>query len=106
MDKRGFEKLNEQRKKAELPLFANPRNAAAGSLKQLDPAIVAQRPLGVVFHRTGATEGVDVHRHSKIFPLMHIPGLPAPEVSWRADAVAQIFEAIHELDHIRRHVPY
>ena len=39
MDKRGFEKLNEERKKEGKPLFANPRNAAAGSLKQLDPTI-------------------------------------------------------------------
>src|SRR5206468_12403233 len=46
MDKKGFEKLNEERGKAGLPLFANPRNAAAGSVKHLDPKIVAQRPLG------------------------------------------------------------
>src|SRR5437762_9186071 len=50
MDKRGFAKLNEERSKAGLPLFANPRNAAAGSLKQLDPAIVAKRPLGILFY--------------------------------------------------------
>ena len=60
MDKRGFEKLNDERKKAELPLFANPRNAAAGSLKQLDPQIVAKRPLGVVCYGTGAIEGTEI----------------------------------------------
>src|SRR5438132_1186806 len=60
MDKHGFEKLNDERRKAGLPLFANPRNAAAGSLKQLDPAIVAKRPLGVVLYGTGATEGVEI----------------------------------------------
>ena len=54
MDRKGFEKLNDERKKQGLPLFANPRNAAAGSLKQLDPAIVAKRPLGIVFYGTGA----------------------------------------------------
>src|SRR5205807_1600864 len=53
MDKRGFERLNEERRRAELPLFANPRNAAAGSLKQLDSRIVAQRPLGIVCYGTG-----------------------------------------------------
>ena len=46
MDKRGFEKLNEERNAAGLLLFANPRNAAAGSLKHLDPKIVAQRRAG------------------------------------------------------------
>lgn len=106
MDKRGFEKLNEERKKAELPLFANPRNAAAGSLKQLDPAIVAQRPLGVVFYGTGATEGVDVDLHSKIFPFLKKLGLSATEKFWRADSVEKILEAIRELDRIRRDFPY
>ena len=106
MDKRGFEKLNEERKKAELPLFANPRNAAAGSLKQLDPAIAAQRPLGVVFYGTGATEGVDVDLHSKIFPFLKKLGLSATEKFWRADSVEKILEAIHELDRIRRDFPY
>jgi len=52
MNKHGFEKLNDERQKAGLPLFANPRNAAAGSLKQLDPAIVVKRPLGVVLYGT------------------------------------------------------
>ncbi len=106
MDKRGFEKLNEERRKAELPLFANPRNAAAGSLKQLDPAIVAERPLGVVFYGTGATEGVDVDLHSKIFAFLKKLGLSATEKFWRADSVEKILEAIHELDHIRRDFPY
>src|SRR5205809_7789586 len=50
MDRKGFEKLNDERKREGLPLFANPRNAAAGSLKQLDPAIVAKRPLDVVLY--------------------------------------------------------
>src|SRR6476646_2089836 len=67
MDRKGFEKLNDERKKQGLALFANPRNAAAGSLKQLDPAIVAKRPLGLVLYGTGATEGVDVDFHSEIF---------------------------------------
>src|SRR5947199_10647071 len=70
MDRKGFEKLNDERKKQGLPLFANPRNAAAGSLKQLDPAIVAKRPLGIVLYGTGATEGMDIDLHSEIFPLL------------------------------------
>src|SRR5436189_6310772 len=85
MDKQGFEKLNDERRKAGLLLFANPRNAAAGSLKQLDPAIVAKRPLGVVLYGTGATEGVDVDVHSEIFPLLNKLGLPATERWWVAE---------------------
>src|SRR3954468_7259788 len=106
LDKAGFEKLNQERKKAGLPVFANPRNAAAGSLKQLDPAIVAKRPLGVVFYGTGATEGVDVDLHSKIFPLLKKLGLPATEKWWVADSVEGILKAIHELDRIRKDFPY
>src|SRR5437016_9526251 len=60
MDRKGFEQLNEERKKEGLPQFANPRNAAAGSLKQLDPAIVAKRPLGIVLSGTEAFEEGDV----------------------------------------------
>src|SRR5256712_2303344 len=106
MDRKGFEKLNDERKKQGLPLFANPRNAAAGSLKQLDPAIVAKRPLGVVLYGTGATEGVDVDVHSEIFPLLKKLGLPATERWWVAQSVEEILGAIHELDGIRNKFAY
>jgi DNA ligase (NAD+) len=106
MDKNGFEKLNDERRKSGLPLFANPRNAAAGSLKQLDPAIVAKRPLGVVLYGTGATEGVDVNLHSEIFPLLKRLGLPVTERWWVAESVEEILDAIHELDAIRHKFAY
>ncbi len=106
MDKRGFVKLNEERSKAGLPLFANPRNAAAGSLKQLDPAIVAKRPLGIVFYGTGAVEDVDLERHSELFPLLKKSGLPTSERWWLADSVEEILNAIRELDKIRADFAY
>ena len=106
MDRKGFEKLNDERKRQGLPLFANPRNAAAGSLKQLDPAIVAKRPLGVVFYGTGATEGLNVDVHSEIFPLLKKLGLPATERWWVAESVEEILDAIHELDGIRHNFVY
>src|SRR5436305_10777965 len=106
MDRKGFEKLNEERNKAGLPLFANPRNAAAGSLKQLDPAIVAKRPLGIVLYGTGATEGLDVDLHSEVFPLLKKLGLPTTEW-WRvAKSVDEILSAIHDLDGIRHKFAY
>jgi DNA ligase (NAD+) len=106
MDKHGFEKLNDERRKEGQPLFANPRNAAAGSLKQLDPAIVARRPLGVVLYGTGATEGVDVDVHSGIFPLLTRLGLPATERWWVAESVEKILDAIHELESVRHKFAY
>src|SRR5881275_2519972 len=106
LDKAGFEKLNKEREAAGLPLFANPRNAAAGSLKQLDPSIAAKRPLGMIFYGTGAIEGTEVDRHSKIFPLFKKLGLPTHEHWSLADSVDQILKAIHDLDQIRRGFPY
>jgi DNA ligase (NAD+) len=106
MDRKGFEKLNDERKKQGLPLFANPRNAAAGSLKQLDPAIVAKRPLGIVLYGTGAIDGVDVDLHSEIFPLLKKLGLPVTERWWVAESVEEILDAIHELDGIRHKFAY
>ncbi|NLC11694.1 MAG: NAD-dependent DNA ligase LigA, partial [Firmicutes bacterium] len=50
MTRSSFQLLNEERAKKKLPLFANPRNAAAGSLRQLDPKIAAQRPLDIIFY--------------------------------------------------------
>ena len=57
LPKKGFKKLNEDRAKAEQPLFANPRNAAAGSVRQLDPRITAKRPLDIYIYGVGLVEG-------------------------------------------------
>ncbi|HEX8899337.1 MAG TPA: hypothetical protein VF751_11625, partial [Chthoniobacterales bacterium] len=67
LNKAGFAKLNAERREAGLPEFANPRNAAAGSLKQLDPAIAAKRPLGLVCYGTGLIEGLTLDKHSELF---------------------------------------
>jgi DNA ligase (NAD+) len=106
LDKDGFKKLNKEREATGLPLFANPRNAAAGSLKHLDPKVAAQRPLGMVFYGTGATEGAGVDLHSKIFPLFKKLGLPTHEDWWLADSVEKILNAIRDLDEIRHDFPY
>jgi DNA ligase (NAD+) len=57
LPKSGFEKVNAERAKENLPLFANPRNAAAGSVRQLDPRITAQRPLDMYIYHLGWMEG-------------------------------------------------
>jgi len=56
----GFERLNVEASKKGEKVFANPRNAAAGSLRQLDPCITAQRPLDIFFYSIGAVEGIDL----------------------------------------------
>ena len=55
--KKGFKKLNEERAREGLPLFANPRNAAAGSVRQLDSSITAKRPLDIFVYGLGPAEG-------------------------------------------------
>ena len=92
LDKNGFAKLNAERTKAGLPEFANPRNAAAGSLKQLDPTIAAQRPLGVIFYGTGAIEGITPEKHSDLFALLKKLGLPCTERSLRGNRGIELFQ--------------
>ncbi len=57
LPKAGFTRLNKERAEAGLPLFANPRNAAAGSVRQLDPSITASRPLDIYIYMLGYAEG-------------------------------------------------
>jgi DNA ligase (NAD+) len=60
LPKSGFDKVNADRAQEGLPLFANPRNAAAGSVRQLDPRITARRPLNMFIYHLGWMEGVDL----------------------------------------------
>jgi DNA ligase (NAD+) len=106
LNKAGFAKLNAERREAGLPEFANPRNAAAGSLKQLDPAMAAKRPLGVVCYGTGLIDGLTLDKHSELFALLKKLGLPGSEKWWVADSVEEILRGIHELDRIRHDFAY
>lgn len=65
MPKKSFAKLNEQQEALGKPLFANPRNAAAGSLRQLDPKIAASRGLDILIFNVQLAEGVDFDTHTE-----------------------------------------
>ena len=65
MPKRVFHQLNQSREDAGQPLFANPRNAAAGSLRQLDPKLAAQRKLDILIFNVQLAEGVEFESHSQ-----------------------------------------
>ena len=65
MPKKSFEKLNARQEEEGKPLFANPRNAAAGSLRQLDPKIAAKRGLDIYIFNIQLAEGIDFTRHSE-----------------------------------------
>ncbi|MDR3554100.1 MAG: NAD-dependent DNA ligase LigA [Syntrophobacteraceae bacterium] len=107
MDNSDFEKLNEERSvRGEAP-FANPRNAAAGSLRQLDPAVTASRPLRVFFYGVGALPAeVEFATHYDILERLKGWGLPVnPElrVCHGIGAAVSYFE---ELVEKREYLPY
>jgi DNA ligase (NAD+) len=71
-----FEKLNESMVELGKPPFANPRNAAAGSLRQKDPRVTASRPLAMVCHGIGARDGFNPKRQSESYAALAAWGLP------------------------------
>jgi DNA ligase (NAD+) len=92
-----FRALNREREEAGLPVFANPRNSAAGSLKQLDPRMTAARPLELACHGVGAIEGVTVGTHHGLLQAFADWGLrPAPghRLAKSLDDIADAFAAL------------
>jgi DNA ligase (NAD+) len=108
LTKTGFEKLNAERKAAGLETFANPRNAAAGSLKQLDPRLVAKRPLDIVVYGLGHVEGASEqpHTHDQMLTWLKSLGFKIPEWTRHCGSADELVAAIEELDTIRKKFPY
>ncbi|MFE1904752.1 NAD-dependent DNA ligase LigA [Streptomyces gardneri] len=90
----GFEALNARLVEAGDKPFANPRNAAAGSLRQKDPKVTASRPLHMVVHGIGAREGFDIARLSEAYELLHEWGLPTAKHNRVVDSLAGVREFI------------
>jgi DNA ligase (NAD+) len=101
-----FEKLNQQREAAGEATFANPRNAAAGTLKQLDSRLVAKRPLSIVLYGPGELCGVECATQEEWLKLIKHAGLPVPEKFWSAETKADLLAAVEELDLARKKFPY
>jgi DNA ligase (NAD+) len=74
-----FNELNDSLEEAGKQLFANPRNGAAGSLRQKDPRVTASRPLSVVVHGVGAREGIDFDSQSVAYAQLKSLGLPTSD---------------------------
>lgn len=82
--------------------FKNPRNAAAGSLKLLDPRIVATRPLDAIIYSTGAIEGVpEPATHAELLEWLKELGFRTPEKTWVCHELKDVHEALDALDEIR-----
>ncbi|MFD0063625.1 NAD-dependent DNA ligase LigA [Streptomyces sp. NPDC056690] len=89
-----FEELNARLVEAGDKPFANPRNAAAGSLRQKDPRVTATRPLHMVVHGIGAREGFDIDRLSQAYELLHEWGLPTARHNRVVDSIEDVREFI------------
>ena len=74
-----FNELNDSLEESGKSLFANPRNGAAGSLRQKDPRVTAQRPLSVVVHGVGAREGIEFDSQSRAYEVLAGLGLPTSD---------------------------
>ena len=90
LSKAGFKKLNRERAEAGLPLFANPRNAAAGSVRQLDPRITAQRPLDIYIYGLGWAEGVVPETHGEVMELLKSLGFKVNPRNARAATIDDV----------------
>ena len=103
----GFERLNAEAVKRGEKIFANPRNAAAGSLRQLDPRITAQRPLDIFFYTVGAIEGLELPAlHSQTLELLRGYGLKvSPEIK-RVRGAAGCLEYYAEIGRRRASLAY
>jgi DNA ligase (NAD+) len=91
-----FARLNERLGDEGRTPFANPRNAAAGSLRQKDPRVTASRPLAMTVHGLGARRGFDVPSQSAAYDALRELGLP----------VSKLFKVVDSLDGVREYVAY
>ena len=75
MTRADFEKMNEEQEAKGEKIFSNPRNAAAGSLRQLDPSITAKRPLNIYLYSLGANSGIDINSQTELIEILPKWGL-------------------------------
>ena len=106
MEKEKFKKLNEERLARGEPPFANPRNAAAGSLRQLDPNITAKRPLDIFFYGVGKVEGYEFKTQWEILKTLPKWGLKTNPLCRLVKGIEEAIRYHHEMEKKREELPY
>lgn len=107
MPKAGFEKLNELARQKGEKVFVNPRNAAAGSLRQLDSRITASRPLSFYAYSVGVVQGADLAAsHYERFLQIKSWGLPMCQETKRVDSLADVKTYYQDILQRRDALPY
>ena len=106
MDLEEFDKLNRERLSKGEPAFANPRNAAAGSLRQLDPAVTASRPLKIYCYGLGEVKGADFQNHWDILDHLQKWGFRVNPLIERCSGINAAIGYHQRLEHQRHGLPY
>jgi DNA ligase (NAD+) len=106
ISKSDFDKLNHQREAEGESLFANPRNAAAGSLRQLDPKITASRPLSIYFYEVGLVEEFSFNQHLDFLKTLNQWGLPTNPYVKKLSGIQEMINYHSKMESIRNEIPY
>ena len=107
IDRKDFKKINHELSAKQEATFANPRNAAAGSLRQKNPSVTALRPLKFFVHSYGKIEGaVKFDKHSDFIDYCKGLGLRAPEQSRTCGSIEEVIELETSLEKTRETLPY
>ena len=106
MKKADFEALNREREESEEPLFANPRNAAAGSLRQLDPRITRSRRLGIFLYQVVHPEARGLKTQWDVLRWLEQCGFPVQKTERVCRDASEIFDYIEEYREKRHQLPY
>ena len=101
-----FKYLNKKAKKNDEKVFANPRNAAAGSLRQLDPAITRSRPLAFFAHGVGSCQGKEFVDLQEMFSVFSSWGLPVNNLNRLVGSIDECLMYFDEIDSTREKIPF
>lgn len=101
-----FQRINAERQETGQPEFMNPRNLAAGTLKQLDSRLVAQRKLELIVYAIGACDGWEPSHQHAIIDAFRAWGLPVASRYWLVNGIDEAWDAVGRIDQLRDEFEY